>query len=61
MAKVKDRFDAIGVRVIVVGFEPAETLARLRMELTSPFEFVADPERRLYGALGLRRATFTRT
>lgn len=45
---------ALGVRVIAVGAGSAEQARRL-MAGGSPFPCLVDPERRLYGALGLGR------
>lgn len=61
MAAYKDRLDAAGVEVLVVGFEDAHRLTRLKQRLESPFCFVVDQERAAYGAFSLGRASWART
>ncbi len=61
--EMRDRrpdFDALGATVVAVGFSPAPALAALADQLDWPWRFLADPERVLYGRLGLERAPLRR-
>jgi len=53
-------FVALGATVVAVGFSPAPALAALADHLGWPWSFLADPERVLYGRLGLQRASLRR-
>jgi len=53
-------FEALGATVVAVGFSPGPALADLADELGWPWAFLADPERVLYGRLGLERAPLRR-
>ena len=48
------------VGLVVVGFSPAQRLAALTRHLRWPGLVLSDPQRRLYGALGLGRAPWWR-
>jgi hypothetical protein len=48
------------VRLVLVGFSPPDRLAALARHLDWPGLVLADPPRRLYGALGLGRAPLWR-
>ncbi len=52
-----DDFEALGATVVAAGFSPAPALATLADHLGWPWAFLADPERLVYGRLGLPRAS----
>lgn len=54
------RHDDTSVGLIVVGFSPADRLAALARHLRWPGLVLSDPDRVLYGALGLGRAPLWR-
>lgn len=49
-------FEALGATVVAVGFSPGEALNELAGALGWPWAFLTDPERALYGRLGMERA-----
>lgn len=61
LAEQRSELDNSGVEVIVVGFEEAHRLARLRDRIASPFTFVVDRDRAAYRAFSLERASWART
>jgi len=52
----RETIEAVGASVLAVGFSPSDALAQLSTHLTWPWPFLSDPDRRLYGRLGLGRA-----
>ncbi|MGI8778235.1 MAG: AhpC/TSA family protein [Acidimicrobiales bacterium] len=57
MQEHRPAFEALGATVVAVGFSPGPALAALADQLGWPWAFLADPERVLYGRLGLERAS----
>ncbi len=58
MVAVSEHLDRFGdAEVVVVSFAEPERIAEYRRHLGVPFRFVADPDRRLYAALGAGRGT----
>ena len=59
MLAVSERIDEFGdATIALVTFAEPERLAAYSEHLGLPFPIVADPDRRLYAALGLERGTF---
>jgi len=56
MQEHRPAFEALGATVVAVGFSPGPALADLADQLGWPWAFLADPERVLYGRLGLERS-----
>ena len=58
LRKEKSRLDKSGIQVVIVGMgSPAET-EEFRKRFDLPFPFICDPEKKLYTAYGLKRASF---
>ena len=60
MAKHAEQFRAKGVDVVAVSMSRPEALGRYLAERPLPVRFFADPDRKLYAALGLTRTTWAR-
>jgi alkyl-hydroperoxide reductase/thiol specific antioxidant family protein len=60
---VANRFDELrarGVHVVAISMSRPETLTRYRASRPLPFPIFADPERKVYAALGLGRTSWAR-
>lgn len=55
LRQFKDRFDAIGARVVLVGMGTVEQTADFVRQLEVPFPMACDPRRRAYAAFALKR------
>lgn len=53
----KEAFDQLGGRVVLVGLGSIEETAEFKETFDVPFEMLADPERRLFEAFRLKRAS----
>jgi peroxiredoxin len=57
LRRTKDRFDALGARVVLVGLGTVEETARFKSRFDIPFDMIADPEKALFRAFGLKQAS----
>jgi hypothetical protein len=55
-----DEFRACGINVIAISMSQPETLARYLATRAMPIPTFADPDRRVYADLGLRRTTWSK-
>jgi hypothetical protein len=58
VAQLRDKaadFKKAGARVVLVGMGPPKESEEFLKKFALPFEMVCDPERKLYGAYGLKR------
>ena len=55
MRRKHDRFTALGARVVLVGLGTVDETARFKSRFDLPFDMIADPERTLFKAFGLKR------
>ena len=55
LRQFKDRFDAIGARVVLVGMGTVEQTAEFIRQLEVPYPMACDPRRSLYTAFDLKR------
>lgn len=57
MRRQKDAFERLGVRVVLVGLGSVEETADFKEHFQVPFAMIADPEKRLFTAFRLKRAS----
>ena len=57
MRQRKDAFDQLGSRVVLVGLGSVEETAAFKEAFKVPFEMIADPDKRLFEAFRLKRAS----
>ena len=57
MRRNKDRFDALGAQVVLVGLGSVEETADFKAKFDIPFDMVADPEKILFKAFDLKQAS----
>ena len=53
----KDAFDRLGAQVVLVGLGNVEDTAAFKQRFDVPFAMIADPEKRLFEAFRLKRAS----
>jgi len=53
----KDAFERLGGRVVLVGLGGVEETAAFKKQFEVPFDMIADPDKRLFEAFHLKRAT----
>jgi peroxiredoxin len=57
LRRQKDAFDRVGARVVLVGQGSVAETAAFRKRFEVPFPMIADPDRRLFEAFRLKRAS----
>ena len=57
MRREKKAFDRLGARVVLVGLGSVAETAAFRERFEVPFTMIADPEKQLFEAFGLKRAS----
>ena len=58
MRREKDRFYELGARVVLVGLGSPEESAAFKARFEVPFPLIADPQKKLFDAFGLKRGSF---
>ena len=58
MRREKDRFYALGARVVLVGLGTPEESAAFKARFEVPFALIADPKKKLFDAFRLKQASF---
>ena len=53
----KDAFEQLGAQVVLVGLGSVEETAAFKKRFDVPFVMIADPEKQLFGAFHLKRAS----
>ena len=57
MRREKDAFDRLGAAVVLVGLGSVEQTAAFKEQFDVPFPMIADPEKRLFEAFRLKKAS----
>ena len=57
MRRKQEQFERLGARVVLVGLGTPEDTAAFKAQFHVPFPMIADPEKRLFKAFQLKRAT----
>ncbi|BBO70390.1 hypothetical protein DSCA_43200 [Desulfosarcina alkanivorans] len=57
MRREKNQFDRLGTRVVLVGLGTPEETAAFKARFKVPFDMIADPQKRLFAAFHLKRAS----
>jgi peroxiredoxin len=57
LRREKEAFDRLGAGVVLVGLGSVEETAAFREQFKVPFQMIADPEKRLFRAFGLKQTS----
>jgi peroxiredoxin len=57
LRREKEAFDQLGAQVVLVGLGSVAETAAFKQRFAAPFTMIADPEKRLFKAFGLKQAS----